>query len=71
MQSLKQCKTELIQLINDLPEEKIIELFAFAKYFVSQYSKKSLSPVDYNSLMLQQKALGKIWDNPEEDIYEL
>jgi len=24
-----------------------------------------------NSLLLQQKSLGKIWDSPEEDVYEL
>lgn len=29
------------------------------------------SPVDMDSLLLQQEALKKIWSNPEEDIYEL
>ena len=47
MQKLKQCKTELIQLIHDLPDEKIIELFDFARFLVSQYSKE-----EYHRLMM-------------------
>jgi hypothetical protein len=71
MQSLKHCKTELIQLINDLPEEKIMELFDFARFLVSQYAKRGVSQIDDGSLALQQQTLSRIWDNPEEDLYEL
>ena len=71
MQKLKQCKTELIQFINDLPDEKIIVLFDFARFLASQYSKRRVSQVDDDALLLQQQALNRIWDNPEEDLYEL
>jgi hypothetical protein len=71
MQNIKQCKTELIELINDLPEENIMELFDFARFLVSQYCKKRVSQIDHASLRLQQQALSNIWDNAEEDLYEL
>ena len=71
MQNVKHCKTELIQLINDLPEEKVMELFDYARFLVSQYCKRSVSQIDQDSLLLQQQALSKIWDNAEEDLYEL
>jgi len=71
MHNLKHYKTNLIQLIDDLPEEKIPELFDFARFLLSQYSKKRISQIDDSSLLLQQQALHKIWDEPEEDLYEL
>jgi hypothetical protein len=71
MQNVKDCKTELLQLINDLPEEKVIELFDYARFLVSEYCRKRVSQIDRDSLLLQQQALSKIWDNAEEDLYEL
>jgi len=71
MQKIEQCKTELIQFIHNLPDEKIIELFDFARFLVSQYSRRRVSQVYDGALLLQQQALCRIWDNPEEDLYEI
>ncbi|MBU1615104.1 hypothetical protein KJ693_07305 [bacterium] len=38
---------------------------------IKESDKVLKSQIDESSLLLQQKSLGKIWDNPEEDIYEL
>ncbi|MCU0285293.1 MAG: hypothetical protein MUF15_02735 [Acidobacteria bacterium] len=43
----------------------------YADYLRSRYPKKNKSGVDEESLILQQECLKTIWDNPEEDIYEL
>lgn len=67
----KQFKRKLFIMIDILPKEKVIELFDFAKFLTDQYLKKTKSAIDENSLFLQQQSLSKIWDNPEEDIYEL
>ncbi|MEQ8192415.1 MAG: hypothetical protein ABRQ39_30900 [Candidatus Eremiobacterota bacterium] len=71
MQNVKDCKTELFQLINDLPEEKVMELFDYARFLVSEYCTRRVSQIDRDSLLLQQQALSKIWDNAEEDLYDL
>jgi len=70
MLTMKQYKTDLTKIIESLPEEKIIELIDFAKFLSLHYSKGK-SAIDNNSLLLQQKSLNHIWDNPGEDIYEL
>jgi len=71
MSTIQQYKVELSNILEELPEEKIIDLFNFAKFLGSQYSEKTISAVDKSSLLLQQESLSKIWDSPEEDIYEL
>ena len=70
MLTMRQQKTDLTKMIENLPEEKIIELVDFARFHTNQYSKTE-SAVDKSSLLLQQKALTHIWDSPEENIYEL
>ncbi|KAA3604682.1 MAG: DUF2281 domain-containing protein [Calditrichaeota bacterium] len=70
MQVFEKHKKDLNKIVDELPEEKIIELVDFAKFLFANYSTKN-SQVDKNGLILQQQALKKIWDNPEEDIYEL
>ena len=47
-----------------------MELMDYAVYLGSRYSPRQQG-VTEESLLLQQEALKKIWDNPEEDIYEL
>ena len=69
MATTKLYEKDLINIFERLPEDKANELLDFARFLVYQYSKKS--GIDKESLLLQQKALSKIWDNPEEDIYEL
>jgi len=71
MLKLKQYENELIKVIDKLPEDKVIEVLDFAKFIQSQHSHISSSQIDKGSLLLQQKSLSKIWDSPEEDIYDL
>ncbi len=71
MASVQEHKKVLMNTLEHLPEEKVAELVDFANFLTSSYTKKSTSQVGENSLLLQQKSLGKIWDSPEEDVYEL
>jgi hypothetical protein len=71
MLKLKQYETELINVVDKLPEDKIIEVIDFAKFLTSQHPGTSKSQIDESSLLLQQRSLGKIWDSTEEDIYDL
>ena len=66
----QQFKTDMSKILDDLPESKIIELMDFANFLRNQYAP-SKTAVDESSLMIQQESLKNIWDNPEEDIYEL
>jgi len=63
-------KAQVVEIINRLPEDKILELLDFASYLMTKYTDETTS-VDTSALLIQQKAMSKIWDNPEEDIYEL
>jgi len=71
MLKLKQYEKELIKVVDKLPEDKVIEVIDFAKFLKSQNPGTSKSQIDESSLILQQRSLGKIWDSPEEDIYDL
>jgi len=64
-------KIKINRIIEGLPEAKIEELLDYATYLNARYSGQTESEVDKGSLILQQEALKKIWDDPEEDIYEL
>ncbi len=67
----RQYERELTSILENLPTDKVGELLDFARFLANQYSKTSPSGVDKGALLLQQKTLNKIWDNPEEDLYEL
>lgn len=71
MLSVQEYKTKIVGIIDQLPEEKIEELFDYAEFLSSRSSKQTKSAVNKESLMLQQESLKKIWDHPKEDIYEL
>lgn len=71
MLKMEKFQTDLTKMLEILPEEKIIELIDFAKFLTNQYAEKTESVIDKSSLLLQQRALSRIWDNPEEDTYEL
>ncbi len=71
MLKLRQYEKELIKLVDKLPEDKVLEVIDFAKFLRSQHFDTSKSQIDESSLLLQQRSLGKIWDSPEEDIYDL
>jgi hypothetical protein len=71
MEAVQEYKVKIEKIINQLPISKVEELFDYADYLGSRYPKKNKSGVDEESLILQQESLKDIWDNPEEDIYEL
>jgi len=71
MLKLRQYEKELIKVVDKLPEDKVIEVIDFAKFLKSQHLGTSKSQIDESSLLLQQRSLVKIWDSPEEDIYDL
>ncbi|MBI5789016.1 MAG: hypothetical protein HZA78_09200 [Candidatus Schekmanbacteria bacterium] len=65
--AIKSQKERLNGILERLPEEKVNELLDFGQFLVYQSAKMPLSQINKDSLMFQQKALSKIWDNPEED----
>ncbi len=69
MSTVQVYEKELAGILKDLPDDKAGELLDFARFLVYKYTSKS--QIDKGALLLQQKALNKIWDNPDEDIYEL
>ncbi|UCH94539.1 MAG: DUF2281 domain-containing protein [Candidatus Aminicenantes bacterium] len=71
MLAVQEYKLKIDRIIDRLPESKIEELLDYATYLSTKYSQQTESGVDASSLILQQEALKKIWDDPEEDIYEL
>jgi hypothetical protein len=62
---------ELAEIMERLPEEKVVEVVDFAKFLLARYWQGANSQIDESSLLLQQKAVARIWDDPEEDVYEL
>ncbi len=69
--TVKKYESALAFIIECLPEEKLVEIVDFANFLLNQYGRKAVSQINKDSLLLQQKSLSKIWDNPEEDLYEL
>ncbi len=61
----------LLEIMKSLPEEKALELLDFAKFLAQQYGLESKTQVEESVLLWQEQSLAKIWDNPEEDVYEL
>jgi len=62
-------KEYILKNIETLPPEKLQEVIDFID-FLQIRSQLQQSMVDESSLLLQQNALAKIWEN-EEDLYEL
>jgi len=62
-------KEYILKNIETLPPEKLQEIIDFID-FLQIRSQLQQSMVDESSLLLQQNALAKIWEN-EEDLYEL
>lgn len=77
MLPVQEYKLRIDSIIERLPNQKVEELLDYATFSSSRYSREEKRPeqtqsaVDEESLMLQQESLKKIWDHPEEDIYEL
>ena len=70
MNTVQAYKIKIDSIIDRLPEAKVEELLDYAAYLGSIYSYPQEKGAE-DSLLLQQEALKKIWDHPEEDIYEL
>jgi hypothetical protein len=64
-------QVELAEILEQLPKEKVAEVIDFGRYLLTKYAKPSSSQIDESALSLQQQALSKIWDDSEEDVYEL
>ena len=62
-------KETIIRQLEDLSPELIQEVIDFAEFL--KIKKMKISGVDTDSLLLQQKSLGRIWDSKAEDLYAL
>jgi hypothetical protein len=74
MQPANEYKLRIDSIIDRLPDEKVEELLDYADFLIARYSGQMgqiKSGIDDDSLILQQESLKKIWDHPDEDIYEL
>jgi len=62
-------KETILKELEGLTPELIQEVIDFIKFLKIKEMKKT--GVDYNSLLIQQRSLGRIWDIESEDLYEL
>ncbi len=69
MGTLPEYKEHIIKDIEDLPPELIQEVIDFIEFLKIKKMKKT--GVDYESLLLQQESLSRIWKAESEDLYEL
>ena len=65
----KQFMNEFLHFLDILPDNKIVELYDFARFLAYEYPNKD-TQIDEASLRVQEMALKNIWGDPEEDIYE-
>ena len=62
-------KETILKELEGLTPELMQEVIDFIKFLkIKEMNKTS---VDYNSLLIQQRSLGRIWDIESEDLYEL
>ncbi len=62
-------KEIIMKDLEELTPELIQEVIDFVEFLKNKKMKKS--GVNYNSLLIQQESLNKIWDVESEDLYEL
>jgi hypothetical protein len=62
-------KEIIMKDIAELTPELIQEVIDFIDFL--KYRRMKGTGVDYNSLLMQQKSLSRIWDVESENIYEL
>ena len=55
--------------LQDLSPELLEEVIDFIDFLKIKRMKKG--HIDVSSLLLQQESLARIWDNENEDVYEL
>ena len=59
----------ITQKLQDLSPELLEEVIDFIEFLKIKRMKKG--HIDFNSLLLQQESLSRIWDSKNEDLYEL
>ena len=59
----------ITQKLQDLSPELLEEVIDFIEFLKIKRMKKG--HIDFNSLLLQQESLSRIWDSENEDLYEL
>ncbi len=69
MVTLTNHKELIVKDIEELPPELIQEVIDFIEFLKVRRMKKT--SVDYESLLLQQESLSRIWKAESEDLYEL
>ena len=62
-------KEIIMKDIEELTPELIQEVIDFIEFL--KYKRMKSTGVNYNSLLIQQKSLSRIWDVESENIYEL
>lgn len=62
-------KEIIMKDIEELTPELIQEIIDFIEFL--KYKRMKRTGIDYNSLIIQQKSLGRIWDVESENTYEL
>ena len=62
-------KELIVKDLEELPPELIQEVIDFVEFLKIKKLRKA--GVDYESLLLQQESLNRIWKAESEDLYEL
>lgn len=69
MATLTNSKKLIVKELEELPPELIQEVIDFIEFL--KYKRMKKTGVDYESLLLQQESLSRIWKAESEDLYEL
>ncbi len=69
MATLTNRKEIIVKDLEELPPELIQEVIDFIEFLKDRRMKKT--GVDYETLLLQQESLSRIWKAESEDLYEL
>jgi len=69
MSTLINHKELIIKDLEELSPELVQEVIDFIEFLKIKRMKKA--GVDYESLLLQQESLSRIWKEASEDLYEL
>ena len=62
-------KGNILKHLEGLTPELIQEVIDFIEFL--KVKKNGKASITYNSLLLQQESLSRIWDSESEDLYEL
>lgn len=62
-------KETIAKQLDDLSPELIREVIDFIEFLKTKRLKTN--GVDFNTLLVEQESLSRIWDSESEDVYEL